>query len=248
MDAAQPIVATAPERPEASLMRIWEQSMALLQDGGPIMIILLAFSMVALTLILLKLFQFATLRLTARSFIREVLEQWAMHRPERALQVLSMTPNPIARVLEAAIQGLARQDLDEKTVREEVLRVAAAQFQALTTYFRGLDVIVTLAPLLGLLGTVLGMIEAFQEVEAAGGRANPALLAGGIWEALLTTAAGLAVAIPTAATLHWLESVVERVRHATEDAVTQIFTGMVESPIPSPQSTPRLQERTAHAD
>jgi biopolymer transport protein ExbB len=94
----------------------------------------------------------------------------------------------------------------------------------------------------------LGMIEAFQEVEAAGGRANPALLAGGIWEALLTTAAGLAVAIPTAATLHWLESVVERVRYVTEDAVTQIFTGMIEAPIPSLQATPGLQERTAHAD
>jgi biopolymer transport protein ExbB len=93
-------------------------------------------------------------------------------------------------VLETAMRGLNHPNLGQDVVREDVLRVAAAQTQALNRYLRGLDAIATLAPLLGLLGTVLGMINAFQALEAAGGRADPAQLAGGIWEALLTTAFG----------------------------------------------------------
>jgi biopolymer transport protein ExbB len=64
-----------------------------------------------------------------------------------------------------------------------------------------LELISTIAPLLGLLGTVLGMIAAFQALQESGSRADPAILAGGIWEALLTTAAGMAVAIPASITL-----------------------------------------------
>ena len=110
-----------------------------------------------------------------------------------------------------------------QTLREAVLREAAAQQRRLSAYTRGLDVVATLAPLLGLLGTVLGMIEAFRELEAAGGRADPGLLAGGIWEALLTTAAGLTIAIPAAAVVHWIDGVVEQVRFDTEDLLTRLF-------------------------
>ena len=86
-----------------------------------------------------------------------------------------------------------------------------------------LELIATIAPLLGLLGTVLGMIAAFQALQAAGSRADPAILAGGIWEALLTTAAGMAVAIPASMALTWFESVVDRLRLEMEDFATRIF-------------------------
>ncbi|MBK1702906.1 MotA/TolQ/ExbB proton channel family protein, partial [Thiococcus pfennigii] len=153
---------------------------------------------------------------------------------------LAATPNPIAPILAAAMRGLAGSGGEPApAVREEVLREAAAQQKRLASHARGLDVIATLAPLLGLLGTVLGMIDAFRELEAAGGRADPALLAGGIWEALLTTAAGLAIAIPAAAAVHWIESVVEGIRHDAEDAVTRLFTGALPAtPITAP---PRVQ-------
>ena len=73
-----------------------------------------------------------------------------------------------------------------------------------------MDLAVTAAPLLGLLGTVLGMIEAFRQLEAAGTRVNPSLLAGGIWEALITTAAGLVVAIPASLGHSFFLSVIDR--------------------------------------
>jgi len=80
------------------------------------------------------------------------------------------------------------------------------------------------APLLGLRGTVLGMVEACQSLEAAGNRVNPAILSGGIWEALLTTAAGLIVAIPAVAAHNWLERSVERYSRFMEDVATRLCT------------------------
>ena len=94
-----------------------------------------------------------------------------------------------------------------------------------------LELISTIAPLLGLLGTVLGMIAAFQALQESGSRADPAILAGGIWEALLTTAAGMAVAIPASITLTWFESVVERVRHDLEDIAARVFVARSKSEV-----------------
>jgi len=72
---------------------------------------------------------------------------------------------------------------------------------------------------------VIGMIEAFRALEATGGRVDPAVLSGGIWVALLTTAAGLSVAIPTLIALNWLERLLEGVTRRLEDQVTRVFTG-----------------------
>lgn len=216
----------------------------LLRDGGPILAILLLVSLSAVTLIALKCLQFGRLRVGAREFIDAAFERWHAQRAGEALALLEATPNPIAPVMAAAMRGLSGPGgAVTQPLREEVLRVAAAQQQRLNAYTRGLDVIATLAPLLGLLGTVLGMIEAFRELETAGGRADPGLLAGGIWEALLTTAAGLGIAIPAAAAVHWIESVTERVRHATEDAVTRLFTGN----IPHPRTVTQVAGRTFDA-
>ncbi|MCI4661012.1 MAG: MotA/TolQ/ExbB proton channel family protein [Neomegalonema sp.] len=107
--------------------------------------------------------------------------------------------------------------------REEAERVAKLELAQMRLGLRGLELIVTTAPLLGLLGTVLGMIEAFQVLQDAGARADPSDLAGGIWEALLTTAAGMAVAIPAGLALGWSESVVEGARLRLEDAAARFF-------------------------
>jgi biopolymer transport protein ExbB len=216
----------------------------LLRDGGPILVLLVIVSLLAATLIALKFLQLARLRVGARGFVSESLALWQARRPDEALALLDASPNPIAPVLATAMRDLGRPGTEAtERVREEVLREAAAQQQRLNIYTRGLDVIATLAPLLGLLGTVLGMIEAFRELEAAGGRADPSLLAGGIWEALLTTAAGLAIAIPAAAAVHWIEGVVGRLRHETEDAVTRLFTGN----IPPTNATQRVAPELADA-
>jgi biopolymer transport protein ExbB len=80
------------------------------------------------------------------------------------------------------------------------------------------------ATLLGLFGTVLGMITAFQELQSAGSQVDPALLSGGIWVALLTTAVGLAVAIPATILYNWLDGIVENCAARMQDSVAQLFT------------------------
>jgi biopolymer transport protein ExbB len=138
--------------------------------------------------------------------------------------VVERRRSPLAKVLAAAMQGMRQRSGDEPRVREEVQRVATLELENLRSYLRLLELIAGLSPLLGLLGTVLGMIEAFQQLEQAGSRIDPALLSGGIWQALLTTAIGLAVAIPSVLALSWLERRIERCAHTMEDFVTQIFT------------------------
>lgn len=92
------------------------------------------------------------------------------------------------------------------------------------------------SPLLGLLGTVLGMIEAFRQLASSGSQVDPSVLSGGIWQALLTTAAGLSVAIPVVLLHSWLERRVERCAHRMEDAVTRIFTRSLNEPMHEPSA------------
>jgi len=121
------------------------------------------------------------------------------------------------------MHGLIAQH-DESMVREEVTRIAKNHIARLKAWLRPLELIASLSPLLGLLGTVLGMIEAFQRLEGAGNQVDPALLSGGIWQALLTTAVGLVVAIPALLAHQWLDRRVENCTHRMEDLTTRVFT------------------------
>lgn len=192
--------------------------------GGPVVVLLMLMSVVAVAIALLKLWQFHSLRLGRQGFVPGCLESLRQGDDDAALKRLATQRNPIARVMEVAVRGRGDPDMSQELVREEVSRVATGYLDSLRSYLRGLEVVSTLAPLLGLLGTVLGMIDAFRQLEGAGSQVDPALLSGGIWEALLTTAVGLAVAIPAVILLNWLEGRVERFRHRMEDAVTRVFT------------------------
>jgi biopolymer transport protein ExbB len=98
-----------------------------------------------------------------------------------------------------------------------VWRIARGELDALGHFMKVLEVIATVAPLVGLLGTVVGMVEAFQAMELAGSNVNPAVLSGGIWKALLTTAAGLIVAIPAFIAHSWFERKTERAAGMLQD-------------------------------
>lgn len=199
-------------------------ALELIRAGGPVVVILLLMSVVALTIVFLKIYQFRRARIGELRQAREAAALYRAGKTHEALATASMSRNPVAEAVAVAIRGLRRQNLSEAKVREEVSRVAGDRIEALRSYFRPLEVIGSLAPLLGLFGTVLGMIDAFRQLEGAGNQVNPAILSGGIWVALLTTAVGLAVAIPVVAILSWMERKVDRVAHEMETVVTQIFT------------------------
>ncbi len=200
------------------------QTLELANRGGVVIWVLLGFSLLGLAIVLLKLYQFARLRIWRRAWIDEAVQAIRNGEPASALAITRRNPGPFARVLAIAIEEHQREDLSDEVLREEVGRVGDAELGSLESYLRGLEVISSLAPLLGLLGTVLGMIRAFRRLEEAGTRVDPSLLSGGIWEALLTTAVGLAVAIPATAALAWLDSQVDGVRRTLADAVTRVLT------------------------
>lgn len=206
--------------PVADLRTILQDALAL---GGPVVGILIALSVMALAIVLVKLWQFRAARVGDRLAGQRVLALWHAGSAIEALSLANTSRSPVAQALARAIRGKQR-GLPEASVREEVVRYGADVLESLRGWLRALEVIGGLAPLLGLFGTVLGMIEAFRQLEAAGNQVNPAVLSGGIWEALLTTAVGLAVAIPVVAILNWLERRVERLAHAMDSAVTRIFT------------------------
>jgi len=201
----------------------WQDARAFLHAGGPVVMLLLGMSVLALTLMIVKLVQFQRAGLSRRQPARQALNLWHQGEGDEALKIADASANPTAQALARAIRGV-RRGLPEARVREEVLRYGSDALFQLRRGLRPLEVIGSLAPLLGLLGTVLGMIRAFQQLEAAGNQVNPAILSGGIWEALLTTAVGLCVAIPVVALLNYLERKVDHLAHEMDNLVTQVFT------------------------
>jgi len=209
--------------------------------GGPVVMLLLGMSVVALTLMVVKLIQFQRARLWRRQRARRALALWQQGRVDEALALANASANPTAQALARAIRGRRRR-LPEAQVREEVLRYGSDALFQLRRGLRPLEVIGSLAPLLGLLGTVLGMIRAFQQLEAAGNQVNPAILSGGIWEALLTTAVGLCVAIPVVALLNYLERKVDHLAHEMDNLVTQVFTEDLSAAAETPPQAAAIDE------
>ncbi len=201
-------------------LSVIENLLRFMDTGGPVLYLLLVISILTLTLIIVKLIQFWILRVHRRGFVDGALSSWFDGRKEEALGTLGHQRNPVARVLETALNDNLRGEL----VKEEVTRVAGLQLDSLRSGLRPLALIANITPLIGLLGTVLGMINAFQALQNAGNKVDPTILSGGIWVALLTTAAGLIIAIPAMAAHNWMEGIVHRTQRAMEDAVTRVFT------------------------
>ena len=195
----------------------------LVEAGGAVIVILAGLSVIGLTLIVVKLVQFTVLRVGDHRFVEAIWAELREGHPDEALETVSRRKGIVARIMETALHAKAI-DGDSEAARQEVERVAKAKLDGLERGLPLLSLIATVSPLLGLLGTVLGMIEAFQQMETAGDSVDPAILSGGIWEALLTTAAGLTVAIPAAAFYSWLQRAVDVAGQHMEDAAVRVFT------------------------
>lgn len=198
--------------------------------GGPVMPVLLALSTIALTVILLKLFQFSRQGLFSKTQIRKAVDLWLSGNKQQATSLISNSQHPIAVTCLTSMSGLLRPDKKINTLREEVERVGNKQINSLNSGLWSLELIASVSPLIGLFGTVLGMISAFKALQIAGSQVDPTILSGGIWQALLTTAAGLAVAIPVVMVFKWLESTVNHVAEEMQDNVTRLFTSCDEKP------------------
>ena len=196
----------------------------MLLRGGVALWVIAAVSVLMVAIILWKLWRLSAAGTWRRARADRAMAAWLRHDGDTARQIARAGHGARARLIATAIEAAATEGLAEDLAREETGRIAKGLISEARSGLRALELIATIAPLLGLLGTVLGMISAFQELQSSGSRADPSALAGGIWEALLTTAAGMAVAIPAAMALAWFESQVDRLRRDLEDIATRIFT------------------------
>ena len=187
--------------------------------GGPVVAILLAISVVSLATILQKLWQFAASGVGRRTSLETALTLWDSSDRKAAETLTRQSRSHIRHIM---LEAMGSDDRSERFAERLAAR-SEARINRLEGGFRLLDSIAQIAPLLGLFGTVLGMIEAFRKLQDAGSSVDPSLLAGGIWVALMTTAVGLAVAMPTSLILTWLESRVNRDRVFADKALQMLL-------------------------
>ncbi|MCK5690543.1 MotA/TolQ/ExbB proton channel family protein [Myxococcota bacterium] len=161
--------------------------------GGPIVVIIGITSVLALGVFLERLYSLAQRRILPDEFVDRIETLVTEGRISDALLLCQEAETPIARILAAVLRNTKHSRPRIKEAVEEVGKVESA---FLERYVELIGTIATTTPLLGLLGTVLGMIKVFQKVEVYG-LGDPAAFANGIWEALITTAVGLIVAIPS---------------------------------------------------
>lgn len=172
--------------------------------GGIVVWILLGYSIMALAIVIERLLQFYFMGRFPQDFERQLPAKLAQGELSSSLEGLK---GPEASILGGTLSAAADGIKDLTRVAQ---RIGSTELQKMERGFRTLGILGNTAPLLGLLGTILGMIKAFMVIEQAGGKVDAQALAGGIWEAMLTTGVGLVVAIPILLALHMLEGMADR--------------------------------------
>jgi len=184
-------------------------------DGGPVMIPIALCSIVAFAYSVERWVRTMSARLGGPRLAQAVLGALREGGPARGTEVARKSGTALGRVLDSTLERWSAPELElEKTFEDAAYRESRRLVQKL----RPLVVVAMIAPLLGLLGTVWGMIEAFSSIALEDGLGKPELLASGIAQALITTATGLAIAIPTQAVYYWLKARVDRFVRTCEDA------------------------------
>jgi len=205
-------------------MNLWQIFLA----GGPVMWPILLCSIFALAIALEKLWHLHYIGIDTQEFLEKILDKMKRHETKEALKVCEESKSPIAHILKA---GILKYDRPRPQIIEAIEDASLYEIPRVEKNLPTLATIAHISPLLGLLGTVTGMIRCFQTIQAKAATfhpVSPADLAGGIWEALLATAAGLLVAIPTFVLYNYL---VNRINHfilEMEKASTELVNFLTE--------------------
>jgi len=178
-----------------------------LSKGGVLVGPILFCSVLALAIFLERIIRFARLRIRGHGLVEKIVRHVKNGEDHQAYELAGRSDTPMGRIL---VQAMEVKDQDRDTLDTVIIHATEEEVRGLCRYLQALATIGNIAPLLGLLGTVLGMIKAFMVIQQMGGKVNASVLAGGIWEAMLTTALGLAVALPTMVAHSYLVSRVDR--------------------------------------
>ncbi|MDD5255030.1 MAG: MotA/TolQ/ExbB proton channel family protein [Candidatus Omnitrophica bacterium] len=205
-------------------MGLWQVFVA----GGPVMWPILLCSIFAFAVILEKFWHLRRIEIDTRQFLDKILELVKHHKIKEALQFCDGTPSPIAHILKA---GILKYDRTREEIKEAIEDASLYEIPKLEKNLTTLATLAHVSPLLGLLGTVTGMVRCFQTIQMKATSLHPVSpgdLAGGIWEALLTTVAGLIVAIPTFVAYNYLVTRINNFILEMEKASTELVNFLTE--------------------
>ena len=191
-----------------------------LKLGGPMIWLILAASATALVVFIQRVLHYHRAQINSMEFLNGVRNVLKRENVVEALSICDATPGPVARLVKVAILN---RDRGQEGVREALEEAGLVEVPPLEDKLNLLATIAQIAPLMGLLGTVLGFIKIFSELQEKAALANMQDLSGGIWQALICTAAGLAVAIPSYAAYNYLVSRVNAIVLDMEKAATEII-------------------------
>jgi biopolymer transport protein ExbB len=196
-------------------------------NGGPMLWVILLASAAAIAVFIERALHCHRAQINSTEFLNGVRTVLKRDNVVEALSICDATPGPVARLVKTAILN---RDYGRDRVRESLEEAGLAEVPRLEEKLSLLATIAQLAPLLGLLGTVLGFIKIFQTMQSAGMTANIGQLSDGVWEALICTAAGLAVSIPTHAGYNYLVSRINDIVLDMEKSATEIVNIVSEDP------------------
>ncbi len=196
-----------------------ETLMDYVTKGGPLMWVLLGFSVVGAAVIVERGIVYLGYGFSPDKWLARLLTLIEENKTAEALTEARNCRHPLARVVQVYLENLHRP---AKVRVDNVKRTGALVLEGVEKRLRVLAAISHMAPLVGLLGTVTGMVVAFASIQALQGAPKPSDLAGGIWEALLTTVFGLVVAIPCMAAYHAYESHADKIARRMELAITAL--------------------------
>jgi biopolymer transport protein ExbB len=200
----------------------------LIQKGGPMMYLIILSSVLAFGVVIERIYHLSRARIDADKFMDDIMNVLKRNKIIEAIELCNSTPGPIAHIVKA---GILKHDRSKHEIKEAIEEAGQLEVPRLEKHLPVLATVAHVAPLLGLLGTVTGMIKAFQVIQQKASSmvpVNPGDLAGGIWEALLATLAGLSVAIPTYVAYNYLVSQVDNLVYDMERSATDL-TNMLSS-------------------
>ena len=193
--------------------------------GGIIMIPIVLCSIIAVAILLERLIVLRKIRIKTGTFVLQVKNLLLQNHRQEAISLCKKTPGPIAGITKA---GLEKAHRPRQEIKEVIEGAGKGEIYHLEKNLGILGTVAAIAPLIGFLGTVTGMIRAFMQVQAHGGNVDASVLAGGIWEALITTAAGLTVGIPSLIFYNWLQGKVERFVFEMSESSTELLDMLLE--------------------
>jgi len=200
--------------------------MELVQKGGPLMWLILACSVTALGVFAERLFFLHRASIHTGDFLRGLANLLRKKNYAEAVQECAGTPGPVPRVLHAM---LVKHDAPRRELRDIAQEAGQLEIPRLERNLALLGTIAYATPLVGLLGTILGLLTAFQQITTHGGYATAAEIAEGVYESLLTSAAALTVAIPAFVAHSYISARVNDVVHDIERASIELLEILQES-------------------